>query len=51
MESQGKDGIKAYYQAKIQELSVNIKTKQANLKRLEAQRNELNTKGTETLRT
>lgn len=40
-----KDGIKSYYQAKIQELSMNIKTKQSNLKRLEAQRNELNTKG------
>eukprot|EP01091_Cochliopodium_minus_P000599 TRINITY_DN10533_c0_g1_i1.p1 TRINITY_DN10533_c0_g1~~TRINITY_DN10533_c0_g1_i1.p1 ORF type:complete len:391 (+),score=125.11 TRINITY_DN10533_c0_g1_i1:29-1201(+) len=39
-----KKGIKSYYQTKIQEYSVAIKTKQLNLKRLEAQRNELNTK-------
>ena len=43
--SEKRDGIKSYYQTKIQEYSVAIKTKQMNLKRLEAQRNELNNKG------
>lgn len=36
------NGIQNYYQAKIEELKVTVRAKQQNLRRLEAQRNELN---------
>ena len=39
------DGLKSYYKAKIEELEIMARDKQHNLRRLEAQRNELNTKG------
>lgn len=39
------EGLKAYYKAKIEELEILARDKQHNLRRLEAQRNELNTKG------
>ena len=39
------DGLKSYYKAKIEELELLARDKQHNLRRLEAQRNELNTKG------
>lgn len=39
------DGLKSYYRAKIEELEILCRDKQHNLRRLEAQRNELNTKG------
>jgi hypothetical protein len=39
------DGLKAYYRAKIEELELQIKDKSHNLRRLEAQRNELNAHG------
>ena len=38
------DGLKSYYRAKIEELEILCRDKQHNLRRLEAQRNELNTK-------
>lgn len=41
----GGDGLKAYYRSKIEELELNVKDKTHNLRRLEAQRNELNTQG------
>ena len=39
------EGLRAYYRSKIEELEVQIRDKQHNLKRMEAQRNELNTQG------
>jgi hypothetical protein len=39
------EGLRAYYQAKIEELEIQIRDKSHNLRRMEAQRNELNTKG------
>ena len=39
------EGLKAYYKAKIEELELLARDKQHNLRRLEAQRNELNTRG------
>lgn len=39
------DGLKGYYKGKIEELELLIKDKSHNLRRLEAQRNELNTHG------
>jgi 26S proteasome regulatory subunit T6 len=39
------DGLKPYYKAKVEELELLIKDKSHNLRRLEAQRNELNTQG------
>ncbi len=39
------DGLKGYYKSKIEELELHIKDKSHNLRRLEAQRNELNTQG------
>ena len=39
------DGIKPYYDGKIQTLRVVVADKVKNLRRLEAQRNELNAKG------
>jgi 26S proteasome regulatory subunit T6 len=38
-------GLKAYYKSKIEELELRVKDKSHNLRRLEAQRNELNTQG------
>jgi 26S proteasome regulatory subunit T6 len=40
-----KDGLKSYYKAKIEEHELAVRDKTQNLRRLEAQRNELNTKG------
>ena len=39
------EGLKSYYRAKIEELEIQARDKQHNLRRLEAQRNDLNTKG------
>lgn len=39
-------GLRTYYQGKIEEYEVQIREKQVDLRRMEAQRNELNTKGT-----
>lgn len=43
--SSGRDGMRAYYHAKVDELEVTINERTQDLRRLEAQRNELNTKG------
>lgn len=40
-----KDGLKAYYVTKIEELQLVVTEKTQNLRRLQAQRNELNAKG------
>jgi 26S proteasome regulatory subunit T6 len=40
----GWEGLKSYYKTKIEELEASIIDKQQNLRRLEAQRNELNSK-------
>jgi len=40
----GKDAVHNYYGTKIEELEVEVREKMANLRRLEAQRNELNSK-------
>lgn len=40
-----KDGLKAYYVTKIEELQLVVSEKTQNLRRLQAQRNELNAKG------
>eukprot|EP00775_Hariotina_reticulata_P005970 gene5970-6209_t len=42
-QQQQSSGLKAYYKGKIEELEMLIKDKSHNLRRLEAQRNELNT--------
>lgn len=39
------EGIKAYYQAKIEAAELTINHKTQNLRRLEAQRNALNARG------
>lgn len=39
------EGLRAYYKGKIEELEMQMREKQHNLRRMEAQRNELNTKG------
>ena len=39
------DGLKDYYKGKIEELEIAVRDKAHNLRRLEAQRNDLNTKG------
>ena len=39
------EGLQQYYKGKIEELELLIKDKSHNLRRLEAQRNELNTQG------
>ena len=39
--------MKAYYEGKIEELELAARDKAATLRRLEAQRNELNSKGEE----
>jgi hypothetical protein len=41
----GLEGITAYYQSKIEELEIVTREKGANLRRLQAQRNELNSQG------
>lgn len=41
----GKEGLKAYLMAKNDELAIVVSDKMQNLRRLEAQRNELNSKG------
>lgn len=41
----GKDGLKSYYVTKIEELQLTVTDKTQNLRRLQAQRNELNAKG------
>jgi hypothetical protein len=41
-----KDGLRGYYRAKIEEFELAVRDKTSNLRRLEAQRNELNQKGT-----
>lgn len=43
-------GLRAYYKAKIEQLEVALRDKTQNLRRLEAQRNELNGKGAWVLR-
>jgi len=43
--SKAPEGLGGYYQAKIDELESAIREKALNLRRLEAQRNELNTRG------
>jgi 26S proteasome regulatory subunit T6 len=40
-----KEGIKSYYQAKIEECEIVMNEKSQDLRRLEAQRNALNAKG------
>lgn len=40
-----REGIKAYYKTKIEELEAVINGKTQDLRRLEAQRNQLNAKG------
>ena len=39
------EGLTSYYKAKIEEQEIQARDKQLNLRRLQAQRNELNTKG------
>ena len=39
------EGLRAYYKGKIEELEIQIRDKQHNLRRMEAQRNELNSRG------
>lgn len=43
--SDTKDGLKSYYVTKIEELQLVVTEKTQNLRRLQAQRNELNAKG------
>lgn len=40
----GHSGIKTYYKSKIEELEIVLSEKEQDLRRLEAQRNELNSK-------
>ena len=47
----GREGIKGYFLAKKDELAIILADKNQNLRRLEAQRNELNAKGTKSLQT
>lgn len=39
------DGLKDYYKTKIEALNIQVRDKGTNLSRLQAQRNELNTRG------
>jgi len=41
----GKQGLYSYYQQKIEELEVTLREKEQNVRRLEAQRNEWNSRG------
>ncbi len=41
----GHEGIRSYYTSKIDELEIVLSEKTQDLRRLEAQRNELNSKG------
>ena len=41
----GKNSLGAYYKGAIEQLDILLREKTRNLRRLEAQRNELNTKG------
>ena len=43
--AQKEEGIKSYYLTKIEELQLVVADRMQNLRRLEAQRNELNAKG------
>ena len=43
-------GLRAYYKAKIESMEVALSQKTQNLRRLEAQRNELNGKGARVVR-
>lgn len=43
--AQQPQGLSTYYRAKTEELELRIRDKAHNLRRLEAQRNELNTQG------
>jgi 26S proteasome regulatory subunit T6 len=38
-------GLTSYYQQKIEHLEITVREKTQNLRRLQAQRNELNSKG------
>lgn len=39
------EGLRTYYRSKIEEMEIQIRDKQHDLRRMEAQRNDLNTKG------
>ena len=41
------EGLTSYYKTKIEEQEIQARDRQVNLRRLQAQRNELNTKGTQ----
>lgn len=41
----GNEGVKSYYLQKIEDAETKIRERTENLRRLEAQRNELNSKG------
>lgn len=41
----GREGLQTYYAQKIEELEVTLREKEQNVRRLEAQRNEWNAKG------
>lgn len=44
--TRGGGGIRGYYASKLEELELTLREKEQNLRRLEAQRNVLNTRGT-----
>jgi len=41
----GSEGLTSYYRQKIEHLELTVRDKTMNLRRLQAQRNELNSKG------